>query len=294
MRKLEIIEKYKRYLKKSALTDKDRNLVEDYTIIEKWLEKKCDGTPTDELITLLKMDSTYRTISKASGRGIKFKDIAPFGTWDGMAVKKGTGYITNLKNAYSVGDTDAYNISKGQLLKLMSDLHDVWCEATRLYILQVFMKQDSDMMRIFRKAHRDVEILLQCSAEEDVDEMLESMLQSSEKKPSSPAITEVTIVSSPEVFREIRERAYDAYQEGDTLTVQQCIKDVTALYAKGYFNRQGFTEESAASLYNGCISAFKKYIMRIEGDDERSATNPLDIMKTIIVSSTEPMDGETS
>ena len=263
MEKIEITNSFKRYLKNSALADKDRNLVEDYTSMDKWLNNNYDGTSTDGLLFLLKMDAAYRTITKASGRNVKFKEVAPFGTWDSMAVKKAAGYITNLRNAYSVGDFDAYTISTGQLKRLMSNLQEEGCDAVRLYIFQVFMQQDSDMMRVFRKAHKDVETILGLSTEEEIEKVLESIMYSNVKK-SSSTVTETNVDSAPQLINEVAKRAYDAYQYCDIETIQQCIEDVTGLYAKGYFNRHGFSDEDAAHTYKCWVSVFKKYIMRIE------------------------------
>lgn len=295
MTRLELVTVYKRYMKNSALTNKERSLTEDYAKMTEWLTDNYGvDTSMDELLCMLYTDAIYMTITKAVNRKLKFKELAQFGEWDGMSVKKGIGLIQSMLNSEKVSDTDAYRIQKERLMMLMDYLKKEGKTATILYIVQCWLQMDFAFMNSYRSNHRDVEIILQCSTEDEINDALKGIHSDDTIKTSSPAETEFTIDSSHEVFREIRERAYDAYREGDTLTVQQCIKDVTALYAKGYFNRQGFTEESAASLYNGCVSAFKKYIMRIEGDDERSATNPLDIMKTIIVSSTEPMDGETS
>lgn len=293
MTKLELVTGYKRYLKNSALADKERNLVEDYTKMEKWLNGNATGdTSSNELIQMLCMDAVYRTITKAVNRNIKFKEIASFGSWDGQAVKKGTGYIPALKNASNVGDYDTYTIVNGQLTRLMQNLMEEGCDAARLYIFQAWMQQDSTIMRVFRKTHKEVEQILGLSTDEDIEAMLQSIFHSNDKKPS-PAVTETNIDSAPEVSNEISKRAYEAYISGDVDEIRRCINDVTALYAKGYFNRHDMSEENAAAIFKGWVGAFKKYISRItDNEEEPYNDNPLGLIRVIVESSESTDENE--
>lgn len=293
MTKLELVTVYKRYMKNSALTNKERSLTEDYAKMTEWLTDNYGAdTSMDELLCMLYTDAMYMTITKAVNRKLKFKELAQFGEWDGMSVKKGIGLVQSMLNSEKVSDTDAYRIQKERLMMLMDYLKKEGKTATILYIVQCWLQMDFAFMNSYRSNHRDVEIILQCSTEDEINDALEGIHSDGNIKTSSPAETEFTIDSSPEVISEIRKRAYDACQEGDTITIEQCIKEVTTLYANGYFNRHGFSEEHGANLFKSLVGVFKKYIMRIEG--EPYETNPLDIIKTIFDSSTEPMEGETS
>lgn len=291
MKALELAQGYKRFLKNSALTNKERNLVEDYSSIENWILKNA-SEENRELVSMLRMDAQYQTITKTVNRNLKFKDMSPFGSWDGQAVKDSMNLIQNLKNAEDVGDVDTCTLIKGRLGIMFRNLTEMGSTASLLYIVQRWMEEDSAIMRAYRKTHKEVEQIIGLSTDEDIEAMLQSIFHSNDKKPS-PAVTETNIETAPEVSDEISKRAYDAYLTGDVDGIRRCINDVTALYAKGYFNRHGMSEENAADIFKGWVSAFKKYIKRLEGEDVESGVMRIDVIKTIIDSSTET-DGETS
>ena len=289
MKVLELAQGYKRFLKNSALTNKERNLVEDYSSIEDWILKNA-SEENKELVSMLRMDAQYQTITKTVNRNLKFKDMSPFGSWDGQAVKDSMNLIQNLKNAEDVGDVDTCTLIKGRLGIMFRNLTEMGSTASLLYIVQRWMEEDSTIMRVFRKTHKEVEQILGLS-DEDIEAMLQSTFHSNDKKPSP--VTETNIETAPEVSDEISKRAYDAYLSGDVDEIRRCINDVTALYAKGYFNRHGMSEENAAAIFKGWTGAFKKYISRItDNEEEPYNDNPLDIIKTIVSSSESTDENE--
>lgn len=291
MKVLELAQGYKRFLKNSALTNKERNLVEDYSSIEDWLLKN-SSEENKELVSMLRMDAQYQTITKTVNRNLKFKDMSPFGSWDGQAVKDSMNLIQNLKNAEDVGDVETCTLIKGRLGIMFRNLTEMGSTASLLYIVQRWMEEDSAIMRAYRKTHKEVEQILGLSTDEDIEAMLQSIFHSNDKKPS-PAVTETNIETAPEVSDEISKRAYEAYLSGDVDEIRRCINDVTALYAKGYFNRHGMSEENAAAIFKGWTGAFKKYISRItDNEEEPYNDNPLDIIKTIVSSSESTDENE--
>lgn len=193
MKKSEILKTFKRYLKNSALADKDRNLVKDYALMHEWLLAN-NGDTNEDLCSMLQLDAQYRTVTKALTMDIKFKDIAPFGEWDGKAVKDILSVIPKINNSRSVGDLESYSILEGQLWHKVHQLRKDGCYAAMLYVLQRYMQLNSDAMTAYRGNHRWVEELLSCSTEEDIETTLQKNMDSS-KKPS-PKHHEINIDSA--------------------------------------------------------------------------------------------------
>lgn len=195
MKKTEILEAFKRYLKNSALADKDRNLVRDYVLIHEWLLAN-NGDTNEDLCVMLQLDAEYRTVTKAVTMNIKFKDIAPFGQWDGKAVKDILSIIPKMNNSKSVGDLESYRILEGQLWHKVHQLRKDGCYAAMLYVLQRYMQLNSDTMTAYREIHRCVEELLSCSTDEDIETTFQRNMDSP-KKPS-PKHHEINIDSADE------------------------------------------------------------------------------------------------
>lgn len=285
MKNFDLLQGYKRFLKNSALRDEERNLIEDYSSIEQWLMKNEDN---DELFKVLRIDAQYQTISKAARRGIRFKEISPFGTWDSKAVKDSMRLIETLNNAESVGDTDTYNVAKGLIGKMIKNLTKSGNTASLLYIIQRWMESDGEIMAAYKKCHKEVEELMSCSTEDEIAEVLDRHINRPTPKRNQPTICNMETM--PEIFSALRKKAYDAKQDGDVATLRACIEETTKLYMQSYFYRPLFGEDDETHTYHAMLNLINKYINGIASDEEPSKYNPLDLIKIAVESSKETGD----
>lgn len=289
MERREIIEVFKRFVNTSGLSDKHRNLFEDTKRMYQWLGKmntESDDELTKQLLTDLTMDCIFRTYNTARYRKVNYVRCSD-GKWDSSMLHDAERVLEQIKVSEKFSDTE-------MVVKLFTGfyqrfIHHCLTEkdmpALGMYMCEMLMGRCDYANQVLSEPHDRVETYMCCKTDEILDARLSEIV-----KPAKKPVTDINLETAPEVSDEISKRAYSAYLSGDVDGIRRCINDVTALYAKGYFNRHGMSEENATAIFKGWVSAFNKRIIKItEGKEEPYGSNPLDLIKTI-VSSSESLD----
>lgn len=292
MERIEIIEVFKRFVNTSGLSDKNRNLFEDTKRMYQWLGNmytESDDELTKQLLTDLTMDCLFRTYNTARYRKVNYVKSSD-GKWDSSMLRDADRVLEQIKVSEKFSDTEmVVKLFTGFYQRFIHHcLTDKDMPALAMYMCEMLMGRCDYANQVLSAPHDRVEAYMCCKTDEILDARLSEIA-----KPAKKAITDINLETAPEVSDEISKRAYEAYLSGDVDEIRRCINDVTALYAKGYFNRHGMSEENAAAIFKGWTGAFKKYIRRLTGNEEEPYNdNPIGLIRTIVESSESTDENE--
>ena len=207
MNTLKILRNYKRFRESSALTNKERNLVEDFRLTEEYLKKNCDDSNCgDYLYTTLLNDALYMTINCATHNRKKFKELTDFNGWSKKDIKEGCRLITTVENARNVGDLDALVVQRERLMQLLARIKDL--TATKLYIYQRWYDSTDTLSKWWKDINSLTNKLLDCTTEEEVVSIL--MEQYEPKQSSSTDEKKSGTLMTPTEVRNYWDRGYYA------------------------------------------------------------------------------------
>lgn len=178
-----ILESYRRFRSNSALTDSSRNLLDDYVTIERWLYENIDtSTSYGEYIRLCLIgDAQYMTVNAAVRRNVRFKELAPIGSWNGLTVKDTCRLMDTIVNASLSGDAYAWKVQSSRLYDvLLYELKD--SPAMKLYLIQAWLDKDSTARKLYTGWKKVTDSLLACKTDEEVEATLSRQFEKPDKK----------------------------------------------------------------------------------------------------------------
>lgn len=240
-----VLTNYRRFRESSAIKNEERNLIEDYAATVRWLEKNIDTESSygQYLLLCLKGDAQYLTVFATIRRGLRFKDMAGIGEWDGETVKNLCELVTKVVDTYNVGDMDAWRVQKSRLIGAVMSLNDT--PAMQLYVIQRWMQFDKGASHMFSSCRRCASRLLACKTSEEVETVLLEQFEPKQKENTADGGS--SIVGMDELLTDY---VYKAQLEDEPEQVQLLIDDLYERYRNGAFSyTYGYTNYSNVRRY---------------------------------------------